>query len=369
MIDQIIINNFKCFKNQTIDLSKLTVLTGGNASGKSSAIQALLVINKAIDLMNKNNEDFVIETNDLYGLDLGIPENLIFQERENDLIEISCSISDSTLCPTRISVKWDASSNESLPYNIKFNVEGEIVHDNITYLNAERIGPRVTSSIHGFNKSVGNHGEYAAYLMWKINSNQRLNTDMKLPEDLEISEINRFSANCEEWISRIIPNTKVEFEISAEHGLSTLKYSNFGDYYVPTATGFGISYIIPIIVQGLACSLDKGSILIVENPEAHLHPYSQSQMGKFLALLSHCGVQVIIETHSEHIINGCRLQSALLQNTANVKIHYFVQNDRGVQINEINVNEFGELSLWPEGFFDQSKKDIRELLELRKCGQ
>ena len=82
---------------------------------------------------------------------------------------------------------------------------------------------------------------------------------------------------------------------------AALKYKNEGEFYEPTATGFGISYVIPIVVQALVASTMNNSVLIIENPEAHLHPYSQSQLGKFLTLVALNGVQIIVETHSEHI--------------------------------------------------------------------
>lgn len=97
----------------------------------------------------------------------------------------------------------------------------------------------------------------------------------------------------------------------AEHGV------------LPTLTGFGISYILPIVTMGLWCTCEKNCVLIVENPEAHLHPSAQSNIGKFLELVSSGGVQVIIETHSEHVIDGVRLQAAVLKNTENVMIHFF----------------------------------------------
>lgn len=369
MIRHITIKNFKCFKNQSLKLNNLTILTGGNASGKSSVIQSILVINKSLELIKNHDVNNMLEIDDLYGLNLGLPENLIFQERESDIVEISCTVSTEELSNSEFGLTWDASVEGASPYALKVDIYGHNITDKILYINAERIGPRITSSIHDFKNTVGNKGEHSAYLMWKINTDQRLNTPMKLPANLEISAINRFSANCEEWISRIIPNTKVAFDVSPEFGLSTLKFSNHGDYYVPTTTGFGISYITPIVVQGLACSLEKNSILIVENPEAHLHPYSQSQMGKFLMLLASNGVQVIIETHSEHVINGCRLQAALMGISADINLHYFNKIKDNLEVREITVNEFGELSSWPDGFFDQSKKDIRELLELRRCGQ
>ena len=72
----------------------------------------------------------------------------------------------------------------------------------------------------------------------------------------------------------------------------------------PVHCGFGITQILPIIVAAL--SIPKGDLLLIENPEVHLHPAGQALMGQFLAEVAHSGIQVIVETHSDHILNGIR---------------------------------------------------------------
>ena len=108
--------------------------------------------------------------------------------------------------------------------------------------------------------------------------------------------------------------------------------------------------------------------MIVENPEAHLHPLSQSRLGKFLGLVAANGVQVILETHSEHIVDGCRIQTAKEKQCENMKILFFEKKESCSVCKNINIQDNGELEEWPEGFFDQKRKDLRELLEMRRCG-
>lgn len=81
-----------------------------------------------------------------------------------------------------------------------------------------------------------------------------------------------------------------------------------GDPVVATNIGFGISYVLPIIVTGLIAKPD--TIMVVENPEAHLHPSAQSKIGQFLAVIAQSGVNVIVETHSDHVINGIQIATA-----------------------------------------------------------
>ena len=87
--------------------------------------------------------------------------------------------------------------------------------------------------------------------------------------------------------------------------------------------GFGVTYSLPIILSGLIAK-EKG-LLIVENPEAHLHPAGQSRMGVFLAWLAGKGVQVLVETHSDHIINGIRRAIAEFKylDNSSALVHWF----------------------------------------------
>ena len=129
--------------------------------------------------------------------------------------------------------------------------------------------------------------------------------------------------------------------------------------------GFGISYLLPVIVTGLLA--EPGSMLIVENPEAHLHPGGQSRIGQFLAQIAFAGVKVVVETHSEHVLNGMRVYS--LKNKIapeRICINYFSINDRIPGIERIPLNDRMDILKWPEGFFDQEEKDLAELRMLRR---
>ena len=109
--------------------------------------------------------------------------------------------------------------------------------------------------------------------------------------------------------------------------------------------------------------------MIVENPEAHLHPSAQSKIGRFLAMVANSGVNVIVETHSDHFVNGIQIATALKEIDKDlVTINYFSQEEYSEQPNveSITINEKGELSNWPKGFFDQTQVDFAELFKIRK---
>lgn len=368
-IEKIVLKNFKCHKSFTADMKKLNILTGSNASGKSSFVQALLLAFKSWDECEKKH----ISTNSICGMNLGIPMNIVSEDLEEKNTEITLFLNGSEnkvvlgLSDDNNEMCFDICNYEEIleVKERRFNLS----RIPLFFLNAERVGPRLVSFINDIVPySVGNGGENTSYILSEIDKQQKISNDFKLPEELKISEIDRFSANCEEWLNVIIPGTKMQYSVDIEKNITTLLLQNQGEFHLPIATGFGITYVLPIIVQALAASMIKNSVLIVENPEAHLHPLSQSRLGKFLALIAVSGVQVILETHSEHIVDGCRIQAAIEKQCENMNILFFEKNGNNSICRNINVQDNGELEEWPEGFFDQKRVDLRELLEIRRCG-
>lgn len=368
-IEKIILKNFKCHKDFETDLKQLNILTGSNAAGKSSLIQALLLAFKSWEECEKKR----INTNKIYDMNLGIPLNIVSEDLEEKNIEIELFLNGIKnkvvlgLPDDSDEMSFDICNYEEILETKE--QEYDLGKMSIFYLNAERKGPRIVSFINDIIPySVGNTGENTGYVLSEMDKLQKINGDFRLPKELRISEIDRFSANCEEWLNVIIPDTKIQYSVDVEKNITTVMLQNQGEFHLPISTGFGITYVLPIIVQALAASMIKNSILIVENPEAHLHPLSQSRLGKFLALAAINGVQIVLETHSEHIVDGCRIQIAKEKQCENMKILFFEKRDNKSVCKDINIQDNGELDEWPEGFFDQKRADLRELLEMRRCG-
>lgn len=368
-IEKIILKNFKCHKDYETDLKQLNILTGSNAAGKSSLIQALLLAFKSWEECEKKR----VNTNKIYGMNLGIPLNIVSEDLEERNIDIELILNGIKnkvvlgLPDDDDEISFDICNHEEI---LEVKERGyNLSKMSLFYLNAERKGPRIVSFINDIIPySVGNTGENTGYVLGEMDKLQKISGDFRLPKDLRISEIDRFSANCEEWLNVIIPDTKIQYSVDVERNITTVMLQNQGEFHLPTATGFGITYVLPIIVQALAASMINDSVIIVENPEAHLHPLSQSRLGKFLALAAVNGVQVILETHSEHIVDGCRIQMAKEKQCENMKIIFFEKKDNKSICKNIDIEDNGELEEWPEGFFDQKRVDLRELLEIRKCG-
>lgn len=368
-IEKIKLKNFKCHKSLEADMKKLNILTGSNASGKSSLVQALLL---AFQSWNES-EKRQINTNKIYDMNLGIPINIVSEDLEERSINIELFLNGVKnkivlgLPDDNDRICFDISNYEEI---MEAKEHGyHLGKMSLFFLNAERKGPRIVSFINDIIPySVGNAGENTSYVLSELDKLQKIRGVFELPKDLKISEIDRFSANCEEWLNVIVPGTKIQYSVDIEKNITTLLLQNQGEFHLPIATGFGITYVLPIIVQALAASMIENSVLIIENPEAHLHPLSQSRLGKFLALAAVNGVQVILETHSEHIVDGCRIQTAKEKQCENMKILFFEKKANNSIYKNINIQDNGELEEWPEGFFDQKRADLRELLEMRRCG-
>ena len=351
MYKKLTIKNFKCFVDNTFAMNKLTIFTGVNAAGKSSVIQSLLLFHAAL----KSENHALLDPREILGIDIGSPKNLISQNAEH-LGEYDFSVQvDEEL------IKFCIDRETGL--NMKTQRTGTGNAEEMTYLNTERIGPR-SNYVAGGSERMKSDGSNAVYLMERAND-----MDIKVPSSLVLGdETTKFSYQVECWMSAIMGNVQLDSMVDLNKAVAELRIKNdFVDSPVnPTLTGFGISYELSVVVAALWMASHGGGTLIIENPEAHLHPSAQSAIGKFLAIVANTGVQVIVETHSEHVIDGARIQMYHTKQIDNMVINYLENSDGKALTKEITVGKDGELTDWPEGFFDQKQMDLRELFYLRR---
>lgn len=379
------ISNFKCFTDIEIPLNRLTVMAGANGNGKSTAIQALLFLRKTIE------ENFEIEPNSLRNYELeyyvessSINANVALNKGYLLSLGNSGYITNRQLGKTDISLEiktevdqfkidYEADKTENQLYIEAVICEriGEernpIFKKEFYYLNAERIGPRVSQAIQYYDyPNAGFQGEFVAQLIADVNYKLTVDEDRRHPK----FKNPRLESQVNAWLDDLMPGVNVVAKQSIETLTAQVQVENYyikGDPTIATNIGFGISYVLPIIVTGLIAT--KGSYMIVENPEAHLHPSAQSKIGRFLAMVANSGVNVIVETHSDHVINGIQIAVAKEEITIGLTtVNYFSQQIDNIQpqVESISINEKGELSVWPKGFFDQTQIDFAELFKLRK---
>src|SRR5690606_7763774 len=130
-------------------------------------------------------------------------------------------------------------------------------------------------------------------------------------------------AQVTEWMSEISPGTQIDIQTHADMDLMSLRFSFEGtNSFRSTNVGFGITYTLPILVALL--SSKPGALVLLENPEAHLHPRGQVKMGELISRAASADIQVIVETHSDHVLNGIRIAARQgLIDPDHVALHFF----------------------------------------------
>lgn len=149
---------------------------------------------------------------------------------------------------------------------------------------------------------------------------------------------------------------------SARH---ELLIENDGEQSNLKDVGVGVSQVLPVIVAALFA--EPGHIVIVEEPESHLHPLAQSELANLFATVSkQRGVQFIVETHSEHLFR--RMQTLIAKSEVLVDdcALYFVERERNrASLSALQVDEFGAVRNWPVGFFGDALGEAREQARVR----
>lgn len=127
--------------------------------------------------------------------------------------------------------------------------------------------------------------------------------------------------------------------------------------------GFGVSQIFPILLEGLR--MKKHGSLLLEQPEIHLHPALQMQMADYFLSLALSEKSVIVETHSEHIIN--RLVRRIVEDESSelsdlIGIYFVSNSDDGAKYEEVKLDPLKGISNWPKGFFDQTANEQEQIM-------
>jgi hypothetical protein len=132
-----------------------------------------------------------------------------------------------------------------------------------------------------------------------------------------------------------------------------------------TDVGFGLSQVLPILVKGL--SLEKGGLLVVEQPEAQLHPKPQAVLADFFCSMVKCTRNAIVETHSVEFFHRLRLRASMDEELAkNIAVYFLNEPENGVCSEPIQVPLIEEDELdWPKGFLPEGIEKEMEILAAR----
>ena len=336
MITEISFDNFKCLsKKGPFYLSKLNVFSGYNGRGKSSVMQFLLMLSQSI--RKDQNQIRKLHLNGDY-VNLGDFDEIMTDDTGND-VSIEFKTNDPQIKEVQLSYQL---SNEDIKIGLidkciinsidYFDIAGGMndvqnssnkgrkdlfktpptaltnLFQNIYYVSANRQGPVKYEDRQEVPEflNVGAYGDRTINTM--VAYKELIKENMNVPgQDGE----HKLSDLVNLWVEYIMNGGGLEVENDNAEGRHNsvltidFKFKDFPRTFNSYNVGFGYSYILSIVVTALIAK--PGSIVIVENPEAHLHPEAQLRLTELLSKLSANGVQVFIETHSEHILNGFRI--------------------------------------------------------------
>lgn len=379
MITRLGIKNFKSHKNTEIGLNKLTVLTGVNGCGKTSVIQAFLLLRQTYQkgrLMD--------------GLDLnkplcniGIGNDALYRLATEG--ELAFDISDDT--GENFSFVFDADINSLTDSFLKKksysnNISNDrldkisLFNNEFQYISASRWGgrsifPKETYAAET-QKQISlecGQGELIAQYLYKFGNNDVTDyTDEKKTDLSLLSQTIWWEQKISSDITLNVEPGKDNNSFSITYGYNDIGQQKAIQDLKAENVGYGISYTLPVVVALL--SAKPGAMIIIENPEAHLHPAGQAELARLITMVASTGVQVVVETHSDHIISGIQLAcKANTENAAcginkdNVSMYYlYNQTDRSLKIDRVKILGNGRLDYQPKGFFDQTEMDMFELL-------
>ena len=376
MIKKINLRNFKLHNETQIEISNLTILTGMNGMGKSSIIQSLLLLRQSFLVNNLETEL------DLKGdlCDLGASGELACQSSTSDTLELALEFDTHKELQYKFIYPGDPfatlleTDRDSSVFDKDEMLKYSLFNENFQYISAFRFGPQKTynrdTSLVNTKRQISKSNGQCEYVVNFLDKYKSENIPIEKLALLD--NITGLFPDCQLmnqidlWLRRISPNVRIDIEpIGSDYKLN---YKFYRDGNLMTNgiaainTGFGITYILPILVAVL--SAREGALIIIENPEAHIHPKGQAVLMELITLAAKNGVQIIIETHSDHIINGALVSIVNKSFSSDMLSIYYFERDEHKHTaiaNQLEITEGGNIRRPPQGFFDQIDIDMKLL--------
>lgn len=356
MLSRILVDGYKSIDRVELELKNFTLLSGVNSAGKSSVIQAVLYMVR----MMKKPGWYTTK----YHFELGKFIDIRNTVKGNKEICVELDTEENGAGAKTVGARIYQDGGEDKMAFFSEGQKGSMGYMDwrqVIYLPVERAGvlnfyPLSLEAPY----EIGSRGEYAFSCLALCGQDALREPAFAYePEEIGLSMNNQVNY----WLESLM-GFRIRTNIVQDMDQVVVTYSNMGSnrYYRAQNVGTGITYMSMLIIAALSCQ--KGDTLIIENPEIHMHPRAQSRFMELAAFLSGRGLQVILETHSDHIYNGmrkCLKNRKLLNQDAVV---YYLELDENMQtrVNRIRFNDQGAEENHPQGLFDQFDDDLDELL-------
>lgn len=330
MLKKVDLKAFKSFVDNTVELGNLTVLTGLNSSGKSTVIQAIRMVER---LCRKNKHL--------------LPGYGDFRELTNDRCE-----------PGSMKITIEDYDGNKYEFGENVRNQGDVdKFPKLIYISAARFGPKVNITWYHTNSDMTKEGDNIVKCI-DDNSSKIMKHEV-IPDN---AEADTFIFVLREWMKIISPNTKFDYERYTKSDTSVTTF----DGHRSKNVGFGLSYTLPVITALLLGTMNENTIVVIENPEAHLHARAQTEIAFLIARCVEAGAQVVVETHSDHLVDGLRIYIKEHPGfEKKMRCYWFEQNeDKDTEPIEIRLNERGRILNVeiPANFMDQFEYNSHRLL-------
>jgi len=350
MLERLKIDGFKSIDSQEFSLKPITILTGINSSGKSTVIQSLLILSSAISnssVLNTYVKKFT-NFNEVRNKYTNARKITFYTEEANGLFSMEYNL----FLPNELGLKSDMRITE--------NWDRLIFEKNLFYISANRVGQE---DIAEYDEEI-KFGTNGKYIFGYFEQNKDKEVYKKL---IRYTQHNTLEAQLSYWLKYILDiDLRVETSKITSSSVKVSFSSDGLNDLSPFNLGAGNSYLAKILIIGLSCQ--KDNIFIVENPEIHLHPKAQARLSDFFVMLGNSGIQVILETHSEHIINKLRYNIYKNNFHSDNAIIYYKQDSRTdfvlLMINENGhfTDDENNIVEFPTGFFDSTLDELLEIM-------
>ena len=238
------------------------------------------------------------------------------------------------------------------------------IKDHLQYLGPLRERPQ-RAYLHSGDlmTGIGESGQYAAQMLW-IEKDEKVQYLPSISD--EPKEVTLMEAVNDAFVKLGLLQS---VDVKAEKGIVyQMLFSLTGPSKNQSVTiadvGFGVSQLLPILV--LALRSNSSSLLLLEQPEIHLHPKLQANLADFLLTLALQGRRIMVETHSEHLINRLRRRIAEdntdnLKDLVNILFVHPPHDDRGATIDPLRIDEFGVIENWPDDFLPEAADEAEAI--------
>lgn len=318
---------------------------------------------------DKSNDTYNIESNvDYFGKNVYLDKADITDISYSSIFPLSYDIIKEEI---EVAHRKDEVITEKTKETIYPNIESiksliKIFFEEIHYIGPLREQPRDEYVSKKQLNSVGKNGENVAQILENF-KDEILNITIPIFKDDNISfESKEMSLinGVKFWMCDVFGIGSDIYSKKVGDSYSIILKNSNGNETTIKHVGFGISQILPIIVEGLRMS--NTGTLILEQPEIHLHPKLQSLLFDFLYSLTLLGKTIILETHSDHLITRMRRRIAEEEENKmkdQINLTFIESSGQDVIFKQIPLDDYGTSDYFPSDFIDKTDIELRAIVK------